>query len=128
MAKKRVKETKKVKKETKKVKKENDLFGTIESINTKKKINYDKKQANAFILSLWLSHDKTLMKYVDKINSVMFSLPDELVYKYFLKAIPKKKRFIKWIAKTKVDKEKKKQIEELMLEYNISEKEALLSL
>lgn len=117
-----------MKKKTKKIRKENDLFSTIESINTKKKIKYDKKQANAFILSLWLSHDKSLMKYVDKINSVMFNLPDELVYKYFLKAIPKKKRYIKWIAKSKADKKKMEKIEELMLKYNISKKEAMLSL
>ena len=48
-----------------KPRKPNDLFGTINSINLKTPIEYDKKEASAYMLLLWLSHDKDLRFYVD---------------------------------------------------------------
>jgi len=80
------------------------------------------------MLTLWLSHEKDLAYYVDKINPVLYNLPDELVFKYFMKAIPKKKRYIKWIAKGRVSKKKEKEIMTLCDKYTISRKEAMLSL
>jgi len=108
--------------------KPNDLFGTLNAVCNKTQIKYDKKLASAYMLSLWLSHEKELMFYVDKINNVMYNLPDELVFKYYMKKIPKKKRYIKWIKKGKLSKKKTKKINELCDKYNISKKEALLSL
>jgi len=108
--------------------KPNDLFGTLNAICNKIPIEYDKKLASAFMLALWLSHEKDLSWYLDKINPVLYTLPDELVFKYFMKTIPKKKRYIKWIKKGRVSKKKEKKIQELCDTYNISKKEALLSL
>ena len=108
--------------------KPNDLFSTLNSINNKTPIIYDKKEAKAYMLMMWLSHDRYLMPWVSKINQNLFKtgIPDELVYKYFFKKIPKKNRFIKWIKKDKIDKERKKKIENLCEIYNISKKEAML--
>ena len=110
-----------------KPRKPNDLFGTINSINLKTPIEYDKKEASAYMLLLWLSHDKDLRFYVDQINSLLFELPDELTYKYFYDKIPKKRRYIKWIKKSNVEKEKQEQLVEFAREHGISKKEAMLS-
>ena len=106
--------------------KANDLFGTLNAICNKTPIEYDKKLASAFMLALWLSHEKDLAYYLDTINPIMYSLPDELVFKYFMKKIPKKKRYIKWIKKGRVSKKKEKEILELCNKYNISKKESML--
>ena len=112
----------------KKPRQPNDLFGTLNAITMKTNINYDKKLASAYMLLLWLSHERDLMWYVDKMNTVMYNIPDELVFKYFVKAVPKKKRYIKWIKKGRVSKKKEAKIQELCDKYNISKKESLLSL
>jgi hypothetical protein len=110
-----------------KEKKPNDLFGTINSVCSKTLITYDKKEASAYMLLLWLSHDKDLMFWVNTMNSVLFSVPDKLVYNYFFKKLPKKNRYIKWIAKEKNEK-RDKEIIALCEKYGISKKEAANSL
>ncbi len=110
-----------------KERKPNDLFNVIDSVCLKLPVEYDKKEVSSFILTLWLSHDKELMPWVDEVNSILFNVPDKLVYKYFFSKIPKKKRFIKWIKKNK-DEKKDKLVEELVNKYGISKKEALQSL
>lgn len=109
-------------------KKDNHLFDVLNSINEKKSITYNKSKANRYIITLWLSQCEELIDIVSKINFNLFQIPDKLVYKYFYKAVPKKKRFIKWTKKEELDKNKKKQVDELMNEYNISEIEARKSL
>lgn len=110
-----------------KEKKSNDLFATIDSICLKKPIDYDKKEASGYMLTLWLSHEPELMPYVDEINAVLFGTPDKLIYKYFFEKVPKKKRFIKWIKKSN-DKVKDDALEVLCDKYNISKREAMMSL
>jgi len=115
----------------KKERKPNDLFGCLNAIcNKKPPIIYDKKEASAFIIMLWLSHEYDLMPWVDKINTnkLVFNVPDELTYKYFYDKIPKKKRFIKWIKKSKLSESKEKELKELCDKYNISKREAMMSL
>ena len=114
----------------KKERKSNDLFGCLNAICNKTPIIYDKKEANAFIITLWLSHEKDLMPWVDKVNmnKTVFNVPDELIFKYFYGKIPKKKRFIKWIKKSKLSEDKEKELKVLCDKYNISKKEAMLSL
>ena len=69
-----------------------------------------------------LSNDNGLVEIVNKINHIMFSLSDEMIYKYLYHAIPKGKRFIKWPKK--VAKEKTKDnLQELKLQYNLSDNE-----
>ena len=100
------------------------LFDYLNAIYYKKDIPYDKKVANGYILTLWLSHDRGLLDLSNEINKYLFKLPDEAVYSYFFDKVPKGKRFIKYVKKEKVDKKKQKEIDELVKIYNISEEEA----
>lgn len=109
-------------------KKDNSLFDAIKSINDKKKRDINHNKANGYILSLYMAQDRNLIQYANKINPYIFHLDNKIVFKYYIKRIPKKNRFIKWTAKQKIDKNKQKQIDELCLKYNISPKEAKLSL
>lgn len=115
---------------TKKERKHNDLFGVLNAIFNKTPVLYDKKEASAYMLMLWLSHEKDLMYWVDQINmnKIIFNTPDKLIFKYFYDKIPKKRRFVKWIKKSKVSENKEKALTELCNKYNISKKEAMLSL
>jgi len=113
-----------------KERKPNDLFGTINSVCMKTPIEYDKKEASAYMLLLWLSHDRDLMLWVNIINPVLFTLSsfsDKLVYKYFFNKLPKKNRYIKWIPKD-VNEKRDKEIKELCDKYGISKSEAASSL
>ena len=100
------------------------LFDYLNAINYKKKIKYDKTIANAYMLLLWLSHDKTLLSKLNKINQYLFNLDDEIVYNYLYEVVPSGKRFLKWVKKNKTDDEKK--VEKELEEYNISKREMML--
>lgn len=106
-------------------KKQSDLFDAINSINYKTKKDFNIKKVNPYILSLWLAQDKNLIKYVQKLNPYIFSIDNHIAFKYYYNKIPKGKRFIKWTRKEKT--ENTEEIKELMNKYNISEKEAKLS-
>ncbi len=94
--------------------KQPDLFTFLNQIQSKRRtLPYDKKIAPAFMLTHWLSHDKDLIKKVNNINQHQFSLPDEVVYNYYMSIIPTGKRYIKWIKKRKADDKLKKRIEKL---------------
>jgi hypothetical protein len=97
------------------------IFDFINSINNKKRIEYDKKDLSGYMLSLWLSHDKECIFYVNELNKYLFNIKDEYIYEYYFNKIPKKKRFIKYIKKTK---EKKDYLQIIMNKYNISRNEA----
>lgn len=115
---------------SKKERKSNDLFATLNSITQKKPIpgGYSKKEANAFILLLWLSHSPGLLPIVNKINEYQFKLPDELVYKCLYYMVPKGFRKISWVKGKKLTDNEKNDIKVLMEEYDISEREAKISL
>lgn len=105
------------------------LFDFLNQIYLKTgKYAYDKKIASAYMLSLWLSHDKYLIRHVNKINRLQFILPDDIIYEYYMSVIPKGKRFIKWVKKTPEDKKMKKQIESIMEGTNLSKREAKMVL
>lgn len=104
------------------------LFTILNSINYKTKIEYNKKDASAYLLMLWLSHSKDLIKITNDMNLHLFDIPDDLVYKYFFNKVPKKRRFIKWAKKLKEYDKFKKDVEKLKEQYNLSEREALISL
>lgn len=110
------------------IEKKKTLFDFINALNYKNKIEYDKKVASAYILSLWLSHDKELLDLTNKINPYLFLLKDEAIWLYYYNKIPKKRRFIKWIKKEELNKKDEKEIKDLMEKYNISKREAQLSL
>jgi len=90
------------------------LFTFLNQIQTKRKIiEYNKKIAPAFMLTHWLSHDKGLIGKVNKINQYQFLLPDEVIYEYYMDALPAGKRYIKWIKKRKEDEKMEKRIKKL---------------
>ncbi len=102
-----------------------DIFTQILTKNIKHK--YDKKIAPAYMMSLYLSHDNSLLGIVNKMNQIQFNIPDELVYKYYFNRIPKR-RFIKWIKKTPEDKKINKIIEQIQIDMNVSKNEAKMIL
>jgi hypothetical protein len=83
----------------------NTVFDHLNNLFYKNKLTYDKKDVNAHMISLWLSHDSSLLPIIDKINPYIYSMADELVYEYYYHSIPKGKRYIKW---TKGEKNKEK--------------------
>ena len=106
-----------------------NLFDFLNQIYLKTaKYPYDKKTASAYMLSLWLSHDKHLLNIVDKIVRLQFTLPDDIIYNYYMSEIPKGRRFIKWIKKTPEDKKLKKKLESIMEGTFLSKREAKMVL
>jgi hypothetical protein len=111
------------------VEKQPTLFDFLNQIYLKTgKYKYDKKIASAYMISLWLSHDNYLIRHVAKIASLQFTLPDDIIYEYYMNVIPKGKRFIKWTKKRVEDKKMKKQIESIMEGTNLSKREAKMVL
>jgi len=105
------------------------LFDFLNQIYLKtEKYPYDKKAASAYMLSLWLSHDKYLIYLVNKINRLQFLLPDDIIYKYYFDVVPKGRRYIKWTKKREEDKKIKKKIESIMEGTNLSKREAKMIL
>lgn len=106
-----------------------NIFDFLNQIYMKtSKYPYDKKTASAYMLSLWLSHDKHLINIVDKIVRLQFTLPDDIIYNYYVSEIPKGRRFIKWIKKTPEDKKLKKKLESIMEGTFLSKREAKMVL
>jgi hypothetical protein len=114
----------------KKEKKPNDLFATLANITQKKPLpgGYSKKEANAYILMLWLSQANGLLPVINQVNQYTFKLPDELVYKSLYHLVPKGFRNFSWTKGRKLTEQEKLDIKELVDEYNISEREARISL
>jgi hypothetical protein len=104
--------------------KERTLFDILNSIFLKTGMDYEKRIASSYIISLWLSHDRELVEMVNDINHLQFNLDDEMIYKYYYYKVPKGKRFIRWPKKTEKDKKREEEINELCIEHDISKKEA----
>ena len=105
------------------------LFDTLNAIFYKKKeYKYDKKDAGAYILALFLSIDPSLSILVNNFNHYQFLLPDELAYQYYFHAVPKGRRFLKWTKKDKVDKKRDEIIKQLSIKHNCSMMEVKKSL
>ncbi len=109
------------------------IFDIMTQIFTKKVTHpYDKeaaKVASGWQLSRWFSHHRDLIDIVEKINKVQFSLTNKMVYDYYFNAIPKqRKRYIKWTKKDQTTVQKEKEIEEYMVEFDLSKREAMMIL
>lgn len=102
---------------------EKTIFTYLNSIYYKKEIPYDKKIAPAYMLSLWLSHDKGLIDIVDKINEYQFLISDELIYQYYYYKVPSGSRYIKWVKKDEVDKKAKEKYDAIRKDMMLSKKE-----
>jgi len=108
--------------------KEVTIFDYLNQIFYKKdKYVYDKKSAPAYMLSMWLSHDSNLIDIVNKLNSLQFSLKDDIIYKYYMSKVPKGKRFLKWSKKTPKDKKFDKDVaNEMDNNKHLSKREAMM--
>lgn len=95
-----------------------NLFTFLNQIQTKRKtVPYDKKIANAYIISLWLAQDKGLINRVNSINNYQFLLPDEVIYNYYMDVVPSGKRYIKFTKKRKSDDKMNEYIKKLKEKY-----------
>lgn len=104
------------------------MFDIFTQILTKRvKYKYNKKIAPSYMMSLYLSHDNSLLGIVNAMNKVQSIIPDELIYKYYYNQVPKR-RYIKWVKKTPEDKKLNDIINEIKLETNTSENEAKMIL
>jgi len=104
----------------------NVFFDFLNNLFYKNKdLNFDdhRKEVNAYMLSLWLSQDQTLIKIVDKINPYIFMLDDKAVYTYYYYSIPKGKRFLQWTKKEKESDKVKKKKKEIKRLYGLSDRE-----
>ena len=101
-----------------------DFFTYMNAIFYKRDIPYNKKLCSTYLLSMWLSHDPELINLVNKINVLQFSLKHDIIYQYYFEKVPKGKRFIRWTKKEKENKARRKKIEELAKELNVSKIEA----
>ena len=103
---------------------ERTLFTILNSIFYKTGMDYEKRLASSYMLSLWLSLDKELVGMVNDINHLQFNLPDEMIYRYYYYKVPEGRRFVRWPKKTKIDEKRDDEIKELCIQYDISKKEA----
>ena len=109
--------------ETKKV----NLVDILNQIKFKtKKYDYDKKAANAYMLSMFLSLDSNLIDIVNNINGLQFGLDDDIIYKYYMEKVPKGKRYLKWPKQSPKDKQFDKDIKTEMAERGLSKREAMM--
>jgi hypothetical protein len=108
--------------------KEVNLFTFLNQIQSKRRtVPYDKKIANAWMLSQWLSHDKDLVERVSRIVKYQQILPDDVIYEYYMDSIPAGRRYIKWVKKRKQDEKLKERIKKLQeLEPKLSERECMM--
>lgn len=107
-----------------------NLFTFLKQIQSKRRtVPYDKKIANAWMLSQWLSHDKDLVERVSRIAKYQQILPDDVIYEYYMDSIPAGRRYIKWVKKRKQDDKIVKRIENLQQLYpNLSKRECKMIL
>lgn len=115
-------------KKAKTTKNKNHLTEVLNAVTMKSPCEYDPKDVSAYILSLFMSEDRSLSRIVNKINMCHFSTPDKLIFKYYVEAIPKGFRRTKFTKKTADAKEIQEKLEVLMKEHGISKREAMHSL
>ena len=106
------------------------LFDFIkQTLSKSRKHPYDKKVAPAYMLTMWLSHKKEFVGICNDINRYQFLLPDDRIYEYYMKKIPKGTKYVKWVKKRKDDDKMKDRIEKLQLHYpNMSKRECKMIL
>ncbi len=96
-----------------------EFFEPINNILYKQGKPYDPKVMNAYLLSLWLSHDSSLLEIVNDINDYHFLLNDDIIYKYYYYTVPKGKRYLRWVKKESGEEKEK----DLCKEWGISKME-----
>jgi len=101
-----------------------NIWDIVNSINLTKKDLYESgdmtdKEYLPFIINKSLSYFNDTLFHANEMN-VRFHLPKQMQYDYLRLQIRPRKRFSKWLKKTK-----DKDIEHIMAYYNISNKRAI---
>lgn len=105
-------------------KKKINIFDYLRQICEKTtKLPYDKKIAPAFSITMWLSHEQDLVPLTQAMN-IRHWLDDKDVYNYYFDKVPEGSRFIRWTKKDETYLKEQEEIEEIMIEYNVSNREA----
>lgn len=96
-----------------------------DGILLKKPVKFDKNETPIWLLIHWLAHDDDSINKVNALNKVLYYVKDEAAWSYFVDVVPKGSKWIKWIKKVVITKERQKHLTELTEQYNISELEAI---
>ena len=116
-----------LKKKDKKKNKVTPFTFTNQILSKSRKIPYDKSKGSAFLMSMHFSHDPDFIDIVNKINSLQFHLEDDIIYEYYMAALPKTRKWIKWVKKTPESKKFEKLVYDLMERKGLSKREAKLT-
>ena len=107
-------------------KKKINIFDYLRQICEKgTKQPYDKRLAPAFLITMWLSHEQDLINLCQAMN-IRHWLNDKDVYNFYFYKVPKGYRYIRWTKKDETYLKAQEEIEEIMLEYNVSNREATM--
>lgn len=90
-----------------------EFFAPLNNIMYKQAKPYDPKVMPAYLMSLWLSHDNSLLELINDINDFHFLLDDKIIQKYYYYIIPKGKRYLRWIKKDQSDEKEYENCKEL---------------
>ena len=101
-----------------------NIFSYLNNIFYKQDLEYDKKIAPSYMVSMWLSHDSNLLKIINRINKFHFLLKDDIIYKYYYDVVAKGKRYLKWVKKDEKEEKIAKKVNSFREETGISKKEA----
>lgn len=103
------------------------MFDCLNAIYMKSRFyKYSKKDCNAYMICMWLAHDSSLIDIVMDITPYVFTLPDEMIFKYFFHRVPRGNRYIKWVKKVgKHSAKEEKVIAQFMEDHEVSKLEAL---
>ena len=100
---------------------------TNQILSKSRKVPYDKSKGSAFLMSMHFSHDPEFIDIVNKINCLQFHLKDDIIYEYYMAALPQTRRWIKWAKKTPESKKFEKAVKVLMEDEGLSKREAKLT-
>jgi hypothetical protein len=98
-----------------------DLWSFINDINFDKKniINDEnKKSYSSFMINKIFSMSRETIFYANEVNK--YNLSPEINYMFYRTALPKKKRFIKYLKQNNI-----KDLPNIMKYYNVSQKQAI---
>jgi hypothetical protein len=109
-------------------KKKGNPFVYIKQITSKKKpkdFKYEKTICSGFLLSFFLSHSMDFLPIVQRMNKIQYYVKDKEVYDYYYNQIPGGYNYLNLIKKAD-DTKVKKEIEEIVQEFDVSKREARL--
>lgn len=105
-----------------------DLFEWLHSVNLSKTdlmTEINERSFDPFMITRAVAMSPDTVEYAFRATTKLSKMPREVVYRYYLHAIPKKKRYGKWPKKPKKEDEREKQIEVLKQFYQVGRPTAI---